>query len=113
MTVSATQCLAQGTSNNKCSATYGGASAASEPETRAVQTRITQLSHKLLALVSVHTFGNLWLYPGGAPAGRSCTRNDHNQQQVQQQSYWCETSITLANGDVCITRFRVSNDTTT
>ena len=112
MTVSATQCLAQGTSNNKCSATYGGASAASEPETRAVQTRITQLSHKLLALVSVHTFGNYWLYPGGAPVGRSCTRNDDNQQQVQQQSYWCETSI-LANGNVCITRFRVSNDTTT
>ena len=82
MTVSATQCLAQGTSNNKCSATYGGASAASEPETRAVQTRITQLSHKLLALVSVHTFGNLWLYPGGAPATIQCATNADHAQQV-------------------------------
>merc|ERR1712140_165821 len=57
--------MTDGTSDFECVDTYGGPSAASEPETIAVQAEAMRLGNDLIAWVSVHSFSSLWLTPWG------------------------------------------------
>ncbi|HWL92783.1 MAG TPA: M14 family metallopeptidase, partial [Phycisphaerae bacterium] len=52
-----------GSSGNACSETYRGGSAASEPETQAIQNFIA--AEKPAIAVSFHSYSQLWLYPWG------------------------------------------------
>ncbi|XP_047736396.1 inactive metallocarboxypeptidase ECM14 [Hyalella azteca] len=54
-----------GTSDDSCSETYRGPSAASEPETQHVQAAITALASEAAALFSIHSYSQLWMYPYG------------------------------------------------
>ncbi|KAF2365515.1 Carboxypeptidase activation peptide [Trinorchestia longiramus] len=55
----------EGTSDNSCSQTYRGPSAASEPETQVVQAAINELAPSTKALFSIHSYSQLWMYPFG------------------------------------------------
>ncbi|KAA0201538.1 hypothetical protein HAZT_HAZT005431 [Hyalella azteca] len=52
-----------GTSGNSCAETYRGPSAVSEPETQAVQAAIDALAPQAQALISIHSYSQLWMYP--------------------------------------------------
>jgi carboxypeptidase A2 len=71
----------EGVSHSPCSDTYCGPSGGSEPETRAVQSELVRLGSSLLASVTVHSYGNMWMFPWGntvGHAGRVCERaSDH------------------------------------
>lgn len=71
----------EGVSTNPCQETFCGASAASEPETRAVQTQLNNLGSTITAMVTVHSYGNMWMFPWGNTvnhAGSVCERaSDH------------------------------------
>ncbi len=50
-------------STDPCSAVYGGAEAFSEPETLALVDLLASQRHRLLAVVFLRSFGQLWLSP--------------------------------------------------
>lgn len=52
-----------GSSFSPCSELYHGASAFSEPETRAVRDAILSLSDKMEVYITLHTYAQLWLFP--------------------------------------------------
>lgn len=56
-----------GTSTNPCSDIYGGTEAFSEPETQAIKNFTTRLNEngKLLVYMSLHSYGQYWLYSWG------------------------------------------------
>ena len=57
--------LEPGASDDPCSGTFRGPSAASEPEIQAVSQVITEESAHIVALVTIHTAGQYWLLPWG------------------------------------------------
>lgn len=52
-----------GASSNPCSETYMGSSAFSEPETAAVRDYVTNIKDRVKLYMSVHSYGQYWLYP--------------------------------------------------
>jgi carboxypeptidase A2 len=73
----------EGVSHQPCGDTYCGPSGGSEPETQAVQTELRRLGPSLLATVTVHAYGNMWMFPWGNTvnhAGQTCERAaDHDE----------------------------------
>jgi len=71
-----------GVSHLPCSDIYCGSAGGSEPETAAVQNELIRLGPTLLAAVTVHSYGNMWMFPWGNTvnhAGQTCQRaDDHN-----------------------------------
>jgi len=71
----------EGVSTNPCADTFCGPSGGSEPETRAVQSELVRLGPNVLAAVTVHSYGNMWMFPWGNTvnhAGQTCQRaTDH------------------------------------
>jgi len=55
-----------GAATTPCSETFRGASAASEPETQAVQAYILARASTLMLTIHFHTYGHLWLQPWGS-----------------------------------------------
>jgi hypothetical protein len=55
----------QGTSNQPCSDIYRGTAAFSEPETKAISTKIMGLKDSLKAYLTLHSYGQWWLVPYG------------------------------------------------
>jgi len=73
----------EGTSSSPCSDTFKGRSALSETETKAVADYITRLQNQnvnLMAYVSFHSYGQLWLLPWGY------TANKYPEDYAQQLS---------------------------
>jgi len=72
---------AEGVSHNPCGETYCGPSGASEPETQAVQAEIQRRASSLHTVTTVHSYGNMWMFPWGNTVnhqGRVCDRvSDH------------------------------------
>lgn len=71
----------EGTSSSPCSDTFKGSSALSEKETKAVADFISGLQGSgvnLLAYISFHSYGQLWLLPWGYTAG--AYPSDYSQQ---------------------------------
>jgi len=67
----------QGVSHNPCGETYCGPSGGSEPETQVVQNELMRLAPTLLAMVTVHSYGNMWMFPWGNTVnyvGNTCDR---------------------------------------
>lgn len=62
-----------------CGETYCGPRGGSELETQAVQTELVRLGPTLAALVTIHAYGNMWMFPWGNTvdfAGAVCERAD-------------------------------------
>ena len=76
---------ADGTSTLPCSHIYAGPSAASEPETLVIQHRMMEMADRLLALVTVHTFAQMWLHPVGSTTDGKCDESEDNDEQVRVQ----------------------------
>jgi len=70
-----------GVSHLPCGETYCGPNAASEPETVVVQNEMKRVGPTLEALITMHSYGNLWMFPWGNTvnfAGQTCERtSDH------------------------------------
>jgi len=75
-----------GVSSSPCSDIFCGSSAGSEPETRALSAEINRLAPSLLGLLTLHSYGNMWMFPWGTTvnnAGQTCERvNDHNDLMI-------------------------------
>jgi carboxypeptidase A2 len=76
----------EGVSHSPCSETFCGPSGGSEPETQAVSAELNRLGPSLQATVTVHAYGNMWMFPWGNTvnhAGSVCDRSDdHNELMV-------------------------------
>jgi carboxypeptidase A2 len=70
-----------GVSHAPCNDIFCGESGGSEPETQAVQNELVRLGPTLAASVTVHSYGNMWMFPWGNTvnfAGAVCERaSDH------------------------------------
>ena len=53
----------EGSSHDPCSQTYAGPSALSEPESNAVRNLIMDNRKRMKAYITLHAYGNWWLYP--------------------------------------------------
>jgi len=71
----------EGVSHLPCGETYCGPNGGSEPETQVVQNELLRLAPSLVAIVTVHSYGNMWMFPWGNTinhAGAVCERaTDH------------------------------------
>jgi len=71
----------EGVSHNPCGETFCGTFGGSEPETQIVQNQLLRYGPSLLAMVTVHSYGNMWMFPWGNTvnhAGAVCDRSsDH------------------------------------
>jgi carboxypeptidase A2 len=68
-----------GVSFEPCAETYCGPSAGSEQETQFVQNELVRLGPSLLASVTLHAYGNMWMFPWGNTvdyAGTQCQLAD-------------------------------------
>ena len=73
-----------GTSDDECSDTYGGSSAASEPETKAVQNYLSANGANIFVAITAHTYVAMWLHPYGHSDGAgSCVRSPDHDAQVR------------------------------
>ena len=57
--------LVSGSSDDPCSNTYHGESAASEVETQNMQKGHESLADQIFLAISFHTYGNMWMHPWG------------------------------------------------
>lgn len=57
--------LAVGGSTNVCSDVYSGSQAFSEKESQAVETFIMANRQNMMAYLTYHSYGQMWLYPWG------------------------------------------------
>ena len=81
-------------STNPCSETYCGPHGGSEPETQAVQNELQRLKNDILALVTLHSFGRMWMFPwGNTIDGLNCERAADHGELV---SYVGELLITMS-----------------
>jgi len=71
----------EGISTNPCAETFCGPTGGSEPETQGVQAELVRRGPTVLASVTVHSYGNMWMFPWGNTvnhAGQTCERaSDH------------------------------------
>jgi carboxypeptidase A2 len=75
-----------GVSHVPCADTYCGESGGSEPETQAVQAELVRLGPTLGATVTIHSYGNMWMFPWGNTVdynGQTCDlAADHAEMMV-------------------------------
>jgi carboxypeptidase A2 len=72
-----------GTSTNTCSDTYGGPTAASEPETQAIQNALVERGSNLIVSIHFHTYGHLWLMPwGSVTSSGACNYADDDAEML-------------------------------
>jgi carboxypeptidase A2 len=70
-----------GVSHLPCDETYCGPSGGSEPETQAVSAELVRVGPTLGATVTLHSYGNMWMFPWGNTVdynGRTCDLADDN-----------------------------------
>ena len=76
----------QGANTNVCSDTYCGPSAGSEPETQHYKNAILAVANRIAALLTVHTYGQMWMHPWSNTIDNSpfapCERADDHDQMV-------------------------------
>ena len=58
-------CSAVGGSTNVCSDVYSGSQPFSEKESQAVETFILNNRQNMMAYLTYHSYGQMWLYPWG------------------------------------------------
>jgi len=79
-----------GVSTSPCSEIFCGPSAGSEVETQAVSNELKRLGPDLLGLVTLHSYGQMFMFPWGTTvnhAGNVCERtDDHDQLMVVANS---------------------------
>jgi hypothetical protein len=76
----------EGVSHQPCQETYCGSTGGSEPETRAVQNELIRLGPTLLATVTIHSYGNMWMFPWGNTinhAGQTCQLADDHAELMR------------------------------
>lgn len=107
-----------GTSTLPCSDTYGGSSAASEPETQAVQAAADQRAPQLDGWISNHCAANMWLHPFGnsVEGSNDCAISpDHDHQfQVAEAAAiatMAEYGTAWTYGSICQTIYAASGST--
>ncbi|ELU10131.1 hypothetical protein CAPTEDRAFT_219486 [Capitella teleta] len=75
----------EGVSSNPCSDIFCGTEGGSEPETQAVQNELQRLGGGIVAMVTMHSYGNMWMFPWGTTVGhrgRNCDRaSDHEDMK--------------------------------
>jgi len=77
----------EGVNSSPCSDIYPGAIGGSEPETQAVSNELIRLGPSLLALVTLHSYGNLWMFSWGNTIdheGVTCERTDDWEELVKE-----------------------------
>jgi len=75
-----------GVSHSPCAETFCGATAGSEPETIAVQNELRRVGPTLLASVTMHAYGNMWMHPWGNTvnyAGQTCELASDNTELMR------------------------------
>jgi hypothetical protein len=75
-----------GVSNLPCSDLYCGPSGGSEPETANVQNELIRLGPTLVSTITVHSYGNMWMFPWGNTvdfAGAVCQRADDHDELMR------------------------------
>jgi carboxypeptidase A2 len=106
-----------GVSTNPCSDTYGGSSAASEPETAAVQAEIDRLADDLDAFVTFHTAATMWIIPWGHTVDGQCAYlEDHDEMMAILEPTVLAIQnthgdLTWAYGNSCVTIYPTSGTT--
>jgi len=79
--------LGGGSSSEPCSEIYSGTAPASEPETQAMQKEMKRLGPTMLAWLSFHAYGNMWMFPyGNEDANGTCVRAPDHEDLVQHYS---------------------------
>src|SRR6218665_1714748 len=72
--------------NNPSNPTYCGPSAGSELETKAVSAELNRIGSSVVALVSLHSYGKMWLIPWGNHVDYSeknvCERTEDHDELV-------------------------------
>lgn len=77
-----------GASDNFCSRTYKGPSAASEPETKAIQKELKRLGPSLRAVIGMRDLGFSWNFPW--PKGQNLDNmDDKTKTEVKQNIHIC------------------------
>jgi len=108
-----------GVSHQPCSDIYCGPSGGSEPETQNVQNELVRLGPSLLASVTVHSYGNMWMFPWGNTvnhAGTTCQlADDHNDMMVVSDRTANAIQATYgtnwARGNSCVVIYETSGGT--
>ncbi len=70
----------------ECSEIYCGPSPASEPETKVIQDAVLALADRMLAFVTFHSYGYMWMFPWGFTVnhqGYRCERADDHNDMVR------------------------------
>jgi len=83
---------ADGVSFLPCSDLFCGPSGGSEPETVSVQNELIRLGPTLASTITVHSYGNMWMFPWGNTvnfAGAVCERADDHAELVGP-FYWLQ-----------------------
>ena len=85
-----------GSSSDPCSITYHGASPASDPETRIIQSTIEELRGKLVLFLTYHTMGELYLFPFGLRDEQlNCRRSPDHEDIVSSTFAYNHASLTI------------------
>lgn len=82
--------LVEGVSILPCAETYCGPSGGSEPETQATQNEFLRLAPTLAAMITIHSYGNMWMFPWGNTInyeGNVCERSDDYDELVSSYTY--------------------------
>jgi len=69
-----------------CSDLFCGTSGGSEPETQNVQNELNRLGSTLVSTITVHAYGNMWMFPWGNTvnfAGTTCQRADDHAELMR------------------------------
>jgi carboxypeptidase A2 len=108
-----------GVSHVPCADTYCGESGGSEPETQAVQAELVRLGPSLAATVTIHSYGNMWMFPWGNTVnyeGSVCDlADDHDDMMAVadvtanaiEQTY----STSWARGNSCVVIYSTTGGT--
>jgi len=72
-----------GVSTNPCNIVYCGKGPASEVETLSIQNETLRLADTLLATVTLHSYGNMWLFPyGNLDDFGSCVKSKYHDDMM-------------------------------
>lgn len=94
---------ADGVSHLPCSDLYCGPSGGSEPETQSVQRELMRISSTVLASVTIHSYGNMWMFPWGNTVnfgGQTCQLADDHDELV-----WLSYTVLVINAYLCLLLF--------
>lgn len=86
--------VAVGGSNNPCSDIYSGTGGASEPETQAIVNFLQKEKNSIDAYLTIHSYGQMWLYPWGYTSALP----DDYQDLVGPFVYVCEVGLEMGDG---------------